>query len=269
MNTELQSINIPDSSIKFTVSEIKYDFTHLKEKALHIQEDLKTVVVTEDTVKSNKKLVAELNKISARLEDERKLVKNKLLEPYTKLEIDVKEIVNIIKETDNSIRSQIRELEEIERESKKESILEIYNKRAELYNLSDFTDFEDIITTSHLNKTTTMKSIEQDIVDYFERVKNDINTINVLDNKSIVLEYYLDTKDLTTSIQLAKQREEREKQVQAISKSNDDIKVNDELNNSLRSEGRGFKYVIGINDDKDFKLFELLMKDGGVEYEVF
>lgn len=261
LNNQIKTIDITDSKIEFTLPAINYDFTELKQQALELQGNLENVVVTIDTVKSNKKLVAQLNKTVTRLEDERKLVKNELLVPYLQLELDIKEIVGIIKDTDELIRLQIRRIEEEERVNKEIIIHELFEKRSKLYDLDDFIQFKDFLSPAHSNKSTSLTVIEQDIVSYFERIKDDINTIKVLQNKDKVLQHYLSVKSLSVAIQNAQIEEDRAKQVEAIKESSNVIKD--------RSEPpREPKYTIVIEGDENLKFLQLFMQQNGIEYKV-
>lgn len=59
--------------------------------------------------------MAGINKDVEELNDIKKTIKNKLLEPYVDFEAKIKEIIAIVKESDAVVRGQVRALEEAER----------------------------------------------------------------------------------------------------------------------------------------------------------
>ena len=94
-------------TLEFEVGKISFNaYENIKNKALKLSENLKTVEVSEENIKESKKLIAEVNKDVKKLEDYRIKVKKEMSKPYNDFEIQVKEIVKIVKEADEYVRSQ-------------------------------------------------------------------------------------------------------------------------------------------------------------------
>src|SRR5699024_12332068 len=63
--------------------------------------------------------------------DRRISIKKEMLQPYNTFESQVKDIVSIVKQADNVVRSQVKEIEERDREAKRQELEALFNKRSE------------------------------------------------------------------------------------------------------------------------------------------
>lgn len=212
MENEVLNINIQEIKVLPGIVEFN-EYEALKAQALELAANIQAVEVNDETVKASKKLLAAVNKRVKEMEDKRIAIKKEMLEPYNTFEQQVKEIVTIVKDADNIVRDQIKELEEKEREEKRDAIHEIFNKRIKSYFFGESFTFDHFLKPSHLNKSVSMSSIENDMVDWLEKIEADILVINSLTNAEAVLAEYYDTKDITTAIRIVNEREERKKQV--------------------------------------------------------
>lgn len=219
----------------------------LLSQAKKIAEYIRQVEVDEENIKEAKKLLAEVNKKIKLLEDNRKAVKNEMLAPYVTFEEQVKEIVNIVKEADTIVRDKVRELEELEREEKEKQIETIFNSKLKFYNFNDLVKFSDFLKPSMLNKTTSMNKIEEEISTFLEDVKSNFELIKTMDNSEELLEEYLNGFNLTRAMSLVNSRKETK------------IKV-------IQAVKTGNKYLFIINDEKDAKIVELLLKQNEIKY---
>ena len=219
----------------------------LLSQAKKIAEYIRQVEVDEENIKEAKKLLAEVNKKIKLLEDNRKAVKNEMLAPYVTFEEQVKEIVNIVKEADTIVRDKVRELEELEREEKEKQIETIFNSKLKFYNFNDLVKFSDFLKPSMLNKTTSMNKIEEEISTFLEDVKSNFELIKTMDISEELLEEYLNGFNLTRAMSLVNSRKETK------------IKV-------IQAVKTGNKYLFIINDEKDAKIVELLLKQNEIKY---
>lgn len=99
---------------------------HLKEMAAEIDkktELAKSLVCTEDTAKEVKKVRTDLNKQFAELEEQRKAVKNAVMQPYSDFEAIYKEYVSDkFKNADSTLKLKISEVEnELKSQKEKEA----------------------------------------------------------------------------------------------------------------------------------------------------
>lgn len=86
------------------------------------------LVYTEDTVSDAKNDRAALRKLLNEIEDRRKLVKKKCMEPYEAFESDLKDVTALIKEQIDIIDGQVKEYENSVKEEKKARLQDVYTE---------------------------------------------------------------------------------------------------------------------------------------------
>lgn len=253
MTNELLNVNIEQIIVRPGIVEFN-EYETLKEQASLLAEQIQQVEVTEENIQHSKKLLAAVNKRVKEMEDKRISIKKEILYPYNAFESQVKEIVTIVKGADNFVRSQVKELEEQEREAKKSTIAEIFGKRIKQYSFGEMFTFENFLKPTHLNKSTSMKSIETDMVTWLEKIDADLKVIRSLPNSENVLAEYYDTKDLTVAINIVNDREERKQQMAQMVKP-----VKKEVSNSFN---------ITVYDKKDLDMLEMFMQLQSIKYKI-
>lgn len=252
MSTELMTIE--DAQIVVTQGVVLFNgFENLKGQALNLSEQISQVEVTDENIQASKKLLAAVNKRVKEMEDRRIAIKKEMLAPYDEFERQVKEIVGIVKEADGIVRRQVKDLEETERYEKEILIEEIFYNRIAHYSFGEMFGFDKFIKPQHLNKSTSMKSVESEMVDWLERINADLNVIKSLPNAADVLTEYHDTKDVTVALTIVNAREERKKAVQ---------KVQPKMAPSIKES-----FFITIEDEKDYKLVEMFMQQNNIQYK--
>lgn len=176
---------------------IDFNFEELKEEITNKSALYKNMVYTDETIKDAKSDRALLNKFKTALEDKRKEVKKQCLEPYNQFEKQIKELVAIIDEPVKLIGEQITEFEDREKAEKHEQIIELFNKTG----FQSFVTLEQIYDPKWLNKSVSLKSIEEELTNTVYRIGHDVTTINSLTEYSFeALEHYKKTLDLAGAI---------------------------------------------------------------------
>lgn len=253
MTNELLNVNIEQIVVRPGIVEFN-EYETLKEQASLLAEQIQQVEVTDENIQHSKKLLAAVNKRVKEMEDKRISIKKEILEPYNAFESQVKEIVTIVKNADNLVRTQVKELEEQEREAKKATIAEIFEKRMKHYSFGEMFKFENFLKPTHLNKSTSMKSIETDMVNWLEKIDGDLRVIDSLPNRENVLAEYFDTKDLSVAINIVNDREQRKQQIAETVKP-----VKKEVSNSFN---------ITVYDKKDLDMLEMFMQLQSINYKI-
>lgn len=207
MDFEVWAKDEPD--VSFKIAPVKFPaFSFYKKQAESIAEQIRNTPVDEEHIQEAKKVVASARRISDELSRRRIDIKKSIMVEFNDFESQVKEIAAIIDDADSDVRSKIRELEEIERDQKKEKIRQIWDKRVcqyQIYNmLPDL--FEIWLTPQHLNKTTSLKSVEADLVEWLEGTEKAIDTLKSMDDEYLV--EYLGRLDLTEAIKAVNERNE-------------------------------------------------------------
>lgn len=198
---------------------IDFNFEELKEEITNKSALYKNMVYTDETIKDAKSDRALLNKFKTALEDKRKEVKKQCLEPYNQFEKQIKELVAIIDEPVKLIGEQITEFEDREKAEKHEQIIELFNKAG----FQSFVTLEQIYDPKWLNKSVSLKSIEEELTNTVYRIGHDVTTINSLKEYSFeALEHYKKTLDLAGAIaegqrlaDIQKRKAEHEAEVKA------------------------------------------------------
>lgn len=252
MENEIMQLNM--EAIEITQGSVRFPFYEdLKQQALDLAADMKTVEINEETIKDSKKLLAAVNKRCKELEDRRIKIKKLMLEPYDLFEAQVKEIVGIVKDADETLRKQVRELEEKERQIKRNELEFIFCKRKDLYTLGDLIKFEDFIQPKHLNKSQSIDATEKEMVEFLESTEKDVKVMQKLPDLHAHLEAYLKTYDLAlamTEVQSEKERRQKIEASQAI------------------TEASVITKTFTVFDEKDFLLVEMYMKNNRIKFTV-
>ena len=193
------------------LKEIQWNYEEIKAEVAGKMQEYTGLVYTEETIKEAKADRAKLNKFRMALEDARKAVKKKCMEPYTQFEKQVKEVLSLIDEPIGLIDSQIKEVEEARRVEKKGQIMDLYEKH--IGSLRGLLPFPHIFREEWLNTTKSLKSIEKEIQEMVAQVNRDMDTIEALHTKyeRHVVDYYIRTLDLAGALQENARLEEQEK----------------------------------------------------------
>ena len=116
--------------IQQTPGTVKWNFDEMKAALGSEMQAFETTEYTDDTVGKAKKDIAYLRKLRTSVEDRRKGVKEKCLEPYKKIEEQAKELIDLI---DKPIEVINRKVQEYETRRKKAVRKEIYEFMAMKY----------------------------------------------------------------------------------------------------------------------------------------
>ena len=180
-----------------------YNYDEILRQAIEIAELIKTVEVDENSIKGTKKLLASVNGKVNELEQERIRIKKELLQPYLEFEKQIKSITSVVKESDNELRSKVRELEQQDRDSKYLIVRNMYNKRMERYPDLQPISPDMFITQKHLNKTVTLNQIELELVQWLEQRQREIALLAITEGASVYT--YYKTLDLVASLPVKEQ----------------------------------------------------------------
>lgn len=194
---ELKIINPNEDGF---LKKIEWNFEEIKsEVALKIDE-YKTLVYSDENIKTAKADVATLRKFYKALDDKRKDIKKKCLEPYERFEKEMKEILGLVNEPILLIDRQIKEAEEIKKQEKKKQIKEFYEEN--IGSLKQLLPLESIFKAEYMNVTKPMKSIQEEIKAKIEKVAEDLKTIEELHTQYElqIKDYYIRTLDLSLAL---------------------------------------------------------------------
>lgn len=171
------------------LQRIDWNKAELEENVRSIVAAYQGLVYTEDTVSDAKNDRAALRKLLNEIEDRRKLVKKKCMEPYEVFESDLKDVMALIKEQISIIDGQVKEYENSVKEEKKARLQDVYAE--EIGELAEVLPFERVFEAQYLNVSFKESKAATEIQEKVQRVKSDLAAIDALDSK-----YKLNAKDV-------------------------------------------------------------------------
>lgn len=171
------------------LQKIDWNKAELEANVRSIVEAYQGLVYTEDTVSDAKNDRAALRKLLNEIEDRRKLVKKKCMEPYEVFENDLKDVTVLIKEQISIIDGQVKEYENGVKEEKKARLQDVYAET--IGELAEVLPFERVFEEQYLNVSFKESKAATEIREKIQRVKSDLAAIDALDSK-----YKLNAKDV-------------------------------------------------------------------------
>lgn len=234
----------------------------------------KSLVVTEDSIKSAKSDKADLNKLKKAIDEKRKDIKKAYLEPYKKIEGECQAITDMIDEPVKAIDSQIKAIEAIETEKKKAVLEESFNAE----NTFDFVRFEDVINEKWANKTEKTEKLIAEMKLKISGLKADFDYLQNMYSGSplwtAILYKFMETKSKENTLAYAVELERLESQINSsVTACNENsIIAPVQSQNAVDGNSDGDKTISGtfkVTCTKS-QLIALrdFMKENGISFEV-
>lgn len=185
-----------------TIKQLPQIEEHLKELSIEIDKKVKnakSLVCTEENVKAIKQIRADLNKEFKDVEQQRKTVKEKILESYMQFEGVYKTYISDkYKEADSELKNKVDTTEDELRARKEQEIRDYFEEYKQSL-LIDFIKFEDAKIKVGLSDSKT--SLKKQAKDFIDRVNTDLATIMLQEHKEeILVEYKQNGYVLSTAI---------------------------------------------------------------------
>jgi len=166
---------ITKTDLEIIPKVIDWNHEELKTALRSQLEVYKNLVVTPDAIKSAKSDRANLNKLATAVEEYRKDVKRRCLEPYNELETKCKELVGIIKEPIEAIDTQIKAFEEQEKTAKYKALKEFFESK--VGDMADTIVFEKILDPKWGNKSKGLDELKGSLEDHIDRVREELKKL--------------------------------------------------------------------------------------------
>lgn len=165
-----------------------------------------SLVCTEDTYKSIKKVRSELNKEYQELEKRRKEVKAQILKPYESFEGIYKECAgDLYSNADAQLKKKINEVEDGLKKQKEEE-LEAYFKeyRASLGLAEDFVSLG--AAGIRVGLSDSINTLKKSATEFLDRIASDLQVIEGLESRDEVLTEYRNSYNLSGSMLIVENR---------------------------------------------------------------
>lgn len=195
---------------------------HLKELSTEIDkkvEEVKSLVCTEESVKTIKQVRADLNKEFKELEAQRKSVKEQILAPYMQFEEVYKTYISEkYKSADVDLKQKIDSTENELKKQKEQEIKE-YFEEYKTANDIDFVNYGQ--AQINVTLTASMKSLKEQVKTFIDRIVDELKLIEIQECKDEILVEYKQSLNVSRAIQDVANRhklleEERKRQEQKI-----------------------------------------------------
>lgn len=255
------------------LAPIQFNYEDIKKWITEKAKEYKSMVYTEETITNAKSDRATLNKVAKALNDEKIRIKKEVLKPFEDFESKCKELQGIITDASNSIDVQVKAFETKEQEEKKKQIEDLFNTY-----IGDFKEliiFEQIFNQRWLNKTYTIKKIEDEIKHLIAKTTTDLKVIDaqIQDesiNKSVKNYYFNNITDpsiLGNSLQEGMKIDENNKKLeqlrntQKVTSEEQNIKENSEKITNIVSKTENLIQIdfrVITTKEKFMKLKEFL-----------
>lgn len=206
------------------VKVIEFNFDQLKEELSAGLEKYKGLIYTPETIGDAKKDRATLNKFRASLDDKRKEIKNKVLEPYEPFAAKINQLVGMVDEQAVAIDNQVKAYETEAKDAKKAEIAAYYD--GVVGDLKELLPLDRLFNPRWLNASFSMKNVQAEIDETINKTREDLNTLDTLetDFKVEVKEVFLHTLDLGEALKrneiLKGQKATQEARQRAIEQAN-------------------------------------------------
>lgn len=239
----------------------------VESRIFEIEQRLSTMTLTEDDIKSAKKLVAWIRKEADQLDTERKQAQKVYMEPVNNVIDQVKHIKRIASLAEEHLRSQIRTFEEKERQEKEDRLRDIFEKRKRKYPYSDLLEFEAFLEPKYLNKSMSMTKAEQAMVDWLEQRKSDIKALEAtFDGEDLenALSVYFENSwiDLRTTLKVMADNKRSKEKVKQASVNTKTKKLKPSQNEPY------FKIVQLAVNENDYDRMIMLLDNSNIDYKI-
>lgn len=140
-------------------AQINFNYDEISKHLDGVLKKYEGIVVTDDTIKDGKKVIADLRKGQKSLDDFRKKTKKELTKSVTDFENQCKELGKKFDEVIDPIVKQAEEFEEKRREEKKVEVQKVIKLVCELKHVEGLP-----LDGKYLNKSMSLKGIKEDLI---------------------------------------------------------------------------------------------------------
>lgn len=262
------------------IKPIEFNYEELKTQLLTKLDDYKHLQYTSDQIQAAKTDRANLNSLKKALNDERIRREKEFLEPFNTFKAQIRELCELIDEPVKLIDAQIKEVENREKEEKREQCRKIFDDMASFPGKPDWLTFEKIENPKWLNKTCSIKSITDEIVEKLKKIAADITVLSELEYSFEAIEEYKRSLDMSAAMSegkriaaIQKRKAEIEQNVVIEQTETPDIPfMDDEVREIIPDEPKAeetrvwlsFKAYLSKSDALELKAFLNAM---GIQYE--
>ncbi|OSA84080.1 hypothetical protein B2H84_03045 [Clostridium botulinum] len=140
-------------------AEVNFNYDEISNHLDSVLKKYEGIIVTEETIKDGKKVVADLRKGKKSLDEFRKKTKKELTKSVTEFENQCKELGKKFDEVINPINEQAEQFEIKRKEEKLEEVKKVIKIVCELKHIENLP-----LDEKYLNKSMSLKAIREDLI---------------------------------------------------------------------------------------------------------
>lgn len=238
----------------------------IEEKLKQLSEEIsekvgaaKTLVCTEENVKTIKQVRANLNKEFLQVENQRKAIKEQVLAPYMKFEEAYKQFISDkYKSADEDLKQKINNVEK-ELKAQKEQEIKEYFEELKTANNIDFVTFAQ--TKINVTLTASKKSLKEQVDGFITKIVDDLKLIETQEHKAEILVEYKQSLNISNAITTVMNRS---KAIEEENKKQQETKtVHIEMNEKHEISKESYEQLESVFTPKEEKVYTITFKVTG------
>ena len=253
-----------------SLAPIQFNYEDIKKWVTEKAKEYKSVVYTEETITAAKSDRATLNKVAKAINDEKIRIKKEVLKPFEDFENKCKELQGIITDASSSIDAQVKAFEEKEQNEKKEQIKSVFD--AYIGDYKDLILFDLIFNPRWLNKTYTMKKIEEEINHLVVKTSDDMKVLEGQITDGVILKqvqafyfsHIAESDCLSSSLKYGMNVIESNRKLEELKQQQEARKEVQNINNEEQSidETRvAIDFRVWVNQEEKMKIRSFLIQN--------
>lgn len=177
--------------------QIEANFEETKAWLTENLEPLRTMAVTPESMSQCKQYRASIRKVSARIDESRKMAKAAALEAYSGFETKCKELTALCEEAAGALDVQIKAMEEAAKQEKKDRLAAYFTQV--VGDMAEWLTFDDCFNPKWLNATYAESTAQMDVCAAIDRCRADLNAIRALHSEfeTTLLDEYTRTRNIS------------------------------------------------------------------------
>ncbi len=177
--------------------QIEANFEETKAWLTENLEPLRTMAVTAESMSQCKQYRASIRKVSARIDESRKMAKAAAQEAYSSFETKCRELTALCEEAANALDVQIKAMEEAAKQEKKDRLAAYFTQV--VGDMAEWLTFDDCFNHKWLNATYAESTAQMDICAAIDRCRADLNAIRALHSEfeTTLLDEYTRTRNIS------------------------------------------------------------------------
>lgn len=177
--------------------QIEANFEETKAWLTENLEPLRTMAVTPESMSQCKQYRASIRKVSARIDESRKMAKAAAQEAYISFETKCRELTALCEEAANALDVQIKAMEEAAKQEKKDRLAAYFAQV--VCDMAEWLTFDECFNPKWLNATYAESTAQMDVCAAIDRCRADLNAIRALHSEfeTTLLDEYTRTRNIS------------------------------------------------------------------------